>query len=239
MQRFEFSTPELALLVQHMTGGAMPLDANAAADLSTTEADLEAAEQQLSERGLLVSAPLEEEVGVASDLATLLSTTLSPDMLGVLRVDRAPDLREVSYFSLTSDCMAHNRVGADGRHVFTEFDTLDELLQAMTATAHGTQEIDAQAEPLDKLLPDSDAVAVLMLVSRPAEPDAAAQVISWVVARGGVWLTDRVGTDGVPLATPIGAEALRDRLRQALQAAPTGGLIPARNGSILHQGGAI
>jgi hypothetical protein len=41
MQTFEFSTPELALLVQHMTGGAMPFDAKAAADLGSSEADLE------------------------------------------------------------------------------------------------------------------------------------------------------------------------------------------------------
>lgn len=249
MQTFEFSTPELALLVQHMTGGAMPFDANTAADLNSSEADLEAADEQLRERGLLVSGPLEEEADVVSPLATLLSTTLAPEMLGVLRVEpafrsaprgaRPPEVRDVSYFSLTSDCMAHNRVDATGHHQFTEFETLDELLLVMTATVDGMEVIASHAEPLEKLLADSDAVAVLMLVLRPAEPDAVAQVISWAVARGCVWLTDRVGTDGAPLARPITASDLRAKLRHALQPEPAGAVAQPSNGSVLHQGGAI
>jgi hypothetical protein len=236
MQTLEFSSPELALLVQHMTGAVMPFDANAAAELGSSEAEL--AEEHLRERGLLVGAPLEEEVGVASQLATLLSTTLSPDVLGVLRVERPPAARDVSYFSLTSNCMAHNRIDANGQHVLTEFDSLDEVLMAMTATTDGTQVSTAQTERLDQLLPESDAVAVLLLVSRPAEPNAVTQLISWAVARGGVWLTDRVGTDGVPLATSIRANDLRQKLRYALQPEATGGLAQLRNGSVLHKGGA-
>jgi len=239
MRTFEFSTPELAVLVQHMTGGVLQLDAAAVADLDSSEDGLASAEEQLRDRGLLVSAPLEEEAAVSSQLAPVLRCALDPDVLGIMRVERrtatgtTPD---VSYYSFTDECMVHNRVDARGNHVFTEFGSIDEVLSALTATAAHAGSSGASAEPLESLLPVSDSVNLLLMVAGTGGPDAATQATSWVIARDAVWLVDRRDNDGLPMAIATTGDDLRAALLDALQG-ETQLVFGQRNGTALHQGG--
>jgi len=73
MQRFSLTSAELAVLVDHMTGGRLLEQTTTLPELHVDEQALEAAEEGLLDRGLLVSLPFEEASGVTSELASVLS----------------------------------------------------------------------------------------------------------------------------------------------------------------------
>jgi hypothetical protein len=220
METYRFTPAELAVLAQYLSGGELALDQTAQSDLGIDAEQLSLAEETLQERGLLVQAPLEREVGVASDIGTVLMTTLAPDTLCVVRTQRRAGADPLAYWSFTSECIARNYVDAEGQHVFTELASLDEALDEMLAGGgvSPTQALlpTGAAEPLAALLPDSEALTMLMVVANPAQPEPEVQNLSWLVARNSVWLVDTSMQSDTVTARSMDLVGLRQALMNTL-----------------------
>jgi hypothetical protein len=206
-----------------MTGNALALDTVAAADLTADPDRFATAEEQLRERGLLLASPWQTDEAVRSDLATVLGTTFAPELLCVLRLTDRSARVEREYFSLSSECLAYNRVDAEGRHQFAEFDDPDELIQTILESAWAPDAPGRTPEPLEQLLPASDLMAMLLVVDQPGATDAESRSIAWLRAQEGLWLVAPERTDGEPAARPVSRAELRQELVQTL--GPFGGAV--------------
>ncbi len=220
METYRFTPAELVVLTQYLSGGELALDQTAQADLGVDSEQLSLAEERLQERGLLVQAPLEQEISVAGDIATLLTTTLAPDMLCVARTQRRDSADPVAYWSFTPESIARNYMDAEGQHVFTELASLDEALDEMLS-ASGVSPTQALlptggAQSLEALLPDSEALTMLMAVANPAQPEPQVHNLSWLVARNSVWLVDAPAQSGSATARRTDLPGLRQALMNTL-----------------------
>jgi hypothetical protein len=216
METYLFTPAELAVLTQYLSAGQLVLDQVAQSDLGIDAEQLSLAEENLQERGLLVQAPQEQAIGVAGDIGTLLMTTLAPDILCVVRTQRREGAEPVMYWSFTPECIARNYINAEGQHVFTELASLDEAVDAMLPAGEAqpsqAPHPGGGAEPLEALVPDSEALTMFMVVVNPAQPQPQVQNLSWLVARNGLWLVDA----SVQQATARGRRTNLLELRQVL-----------------------
>ncbi|MCG8346240.1 MAG: hypothetical protein MI924_00485 [Chloroflexales bacterium] len=220
METYILTSAELAVLTKHLSGGAFVLDEAAYADLGITPEQLNLAEDQLAERGLLVRSPGEQEAGVSGDIATVLATSFAPDMVCIVRTQRRNTAEPVVYYSFTPECIARNYVDAAGQHVFCEFATLDdvlhEILAASGVTATQTDNTSAAAQPLDVLLAESETLTLLMAVIDPAQPQPQVQNLSWLVARNSVWLVTAEAQPSTASARPVDRLELQQAIAKTL-----------------------
>jgi len=228
MQRFSLTSAELAVLVDHMTGGRLLEQTTTLPELHVDEQALEAAEEGLLDRGLLVSLPFEEASGVTSELASVLSAAISPDRVCIVRTVHGDHTDPPVFFSFTPECITRNQVDEQGQHVFAELADHEAAVSAIL-TLGAAEEASlkkgaakksptkkgraaSKPRPLADLLKEATRLVILMVVAGPAEPAAAAASLSWVETDAGLWLVDGASDGEAPLAGPVGVKALRQRI---------------------------
>ncbi|HEX8597824.1 MAG TPA: hypothetical protein VF952_04835 [Chloroflexia bacterium] len=217
---YRFTTAELVLLTQYLTGSIGHLGPGRQADPGADAEALRLAEQNLLGSGLLVRAEGDGEIDVTSRLATLLSAALSPQVLCVLR-NTGPDVAgEEVYFSFSSACIVRNHVDTQGQHVFSELANLDEALNGILVAGGvrpgQTMSSAGEVQSLDRLLDDRQARVTLLVVADPAQPQPQVQALSWLIARGGVWLVQESADSGAPSARSVDVAELRQMLSMTL-----------------------
>jgi hypothetical protein len=220
-QTFSLNSAELAVLMDHMTGGRLLDETAALTELQVDQEALVAAEENLLDRGLLLSLPFEQVPGVTSQLASVLSAALSPDRVCVVRTIHQDHSDPPVIFSFTSESITRNQVDQHGQHVFTELADQDEALTAILSTggaldAHKRRGT-AQPRPVEQLLKDAQRLIMLMVVVDPAGPGAAAHSLAWVETDAGLWLVDGASGGDTPVATPVAIADLRDRIGSILE----------------------
>jgi len=221
MNAYTLTSAELAVLIDHMTGGRLLDQTAALTELQVDEQALVAAEETLLDQGLLLSLPFEQVSGVTSQLATVLSAALSPDRVCVVRTIHPDHTDPPVIFSFTSESITRNQVDQHGQHVFTELADQEGAVSAILSTGRvldapkrrGT----AKPRPLEQLLKDAQRLVMLMVVVDPAEPGAAAHSLAWVETDTGLWLVDEASDDDTPVATPVAIAGLRVRIGSLLE----------------------
>ncbi len=216
MGGYELSSAELAVLVDHMTGGRLLDDEEAAADLALDSAAAGAVEQQLLDRGLLLSLPFEEAAGVTSGLASVLSAAIAPELLVIVRSVQFEHTDPPVIFSFTRECITRNQLKGDGLHIFTELADREAALDAILA-AGGADSVEPKTrktrpQPLAELLEDSERMVTVLIVNDPDEDDAEPNSLGWLQTDGDLWLIAGSGDEEEPLAAPVGRSELRSRL---------------------------
>lgn len=226
MNAYTLTSAELAVLMDHMTGGRLLDQTATLTELQVDKQALVAAEENLLDQGLLLSLPFEQVSGVTSQLASVLSAALSPDRVCVVRTIHPDHTDPPVTFSFTSETITRNQVDQHGQHIFTELADQDEALtevlaaggQAAPTKAPAKQAPGdngrARAKPraLAVLLKDAQRLVMLMVVVDPAEPGAAAHSLAWVETDAGLWVVDGAVDGDTPVATPVSIADLRDRI---------------------------
>jgi hypothetical protein len=173
----------------------------------------------LRKRGLLVSAPLEDSEGVASEVAPLLATTLWPDRVCILQVTRLPHETQTIHLSFTPNCTAASRVDRDGQHVLAELDTIDDVLD-LIATASGLDDaanpVDTEFSAVEYLLPRAEMVAVLLTAAPVGPSPADVHSACWLLVHGAPWLVEPAQDPANGRARPINVDELRALLTRAI-----------------------
>ena len=221
MNAYTLTSAELAVLMDHMTGGRLLDQTAALTELQVDEQALVAAEENLLDKGLLLSLPFEQVSGVTSQLANVLSAALSPDRICVVRTIHPDHTDPPVIFSFTSESITRNQVDQNGQHVFTEFADQDEALTEILSTGRALEapKRSGTAKPrlVEQLLKDAQRLVMLMVVVDPAEPGAAAHSLAWVETDAGLWLVDGASDGDTPVATPVAIAGLRDRIGSILE----------------------
>ena len=234
VSRFTLTSAELAVLVNHMTGGRLLEKTASLPELQVDEQALGAAEEELLDRGLLVSLPFEEVSGVTSQLASVLSAAITPDRVCVVRTVHGDHTDPPVMFSFTPECITRNQVDGQGQHVFSELADQEEAVSAILAAGGAVERAPAKKgaakkppakkgraatkpRPVADLLKEATRLVMLMVVADPAEPAAAAASLSWLETEAGLWLVDGASDGEAPLAAPIAERALRQRIGAALE----------------------
>ena len=165
MNAYTLSSAELAVLIDHMTGGRLLDETASLTELQVDKQALVAAEENLLDQGLLLSLPFEQVSGVTSQLASVLSAALSPDRVCVVRTIHPDHTDPPVIFSFTSESITRNQVDQHGQHVFAELADQDEALTAILSTGRS---LDAQA-PRHSEAPTRGTVAERRSAARHAD----------------------------------------------------------------------
>lgn len=225
MQTYTFTSAELALLTHSIAREALPLDNAALADLAIDQQQLTNAQQRLRDRGLLVDGPA-EGLTVIEPVAAVLSTTLFPEYVAVLRTSLRDQAQRQTIFSFARDRIVRNVADAQGQHVFSAFDSLqealDEIISASGVSASLTRRTTVVMQPLETLTGSMDALAMLMIVRQPAQPEPDVRNLAWLLARGALWLVD-AEQGRTQSARPIDRHLLARRLAHALRSTGVSG----------------
>jgi hypothetical protein len=232
-QSYSLTSAELAVLVDHMTGGRLLEQTTMLPELHVDEQALEAAEEGLLDRGLLVSLPFEEASGVTSELASVLSAAITPDRVCIVRTIHGDHTDPPVMFSFTPECITRNQVDEQGRHVFSELADREEAVSAILTlgaaeeaplkkgaakkTPAKKNRAATKPRPLADLLKEATRLVILMVVADPAEPAAAAAGLSWLETDQGLWLVDGASDGEAPLAAPVAVKALQQLVGAALE----------------------
>lgn len=181
-----------------------------------------AARRSLRERGLLVSAPLEDSEGVASEIASPLAAMLWPDRVCILQLTRRPQGSQTVHIGITSSAIGANRIDAEGEHVLVELESISQVVDLL-AIASGLPAslitVDVEPRLLEQLLPMAQVVAVLLTARMPATSPGEIHSVCWLVVNGSVWLAEPSPDPSTACARPIGAGDLRVLLAQSIQTA--------------------
>lgn len=220
MSTFSLSSAELAVLVDHMTGGRLLESEQAPAGLALETAAAEAVEQQLLDRGLLLTLPFEETAGVTSQLASVLSAAITPEQVCVVRSIQQEHTDPPVTFSFTPECISRNRLDGEGRHEFSELADRDAALDGILAAGGAEQAASVpraeQPRPLPELLERAERLVTVLIVRDPAEEQAEPHSLAWVITDGGLWMVDPASDGENPTAVPVGTDQLRERIGEAL-----------------------
>lgn len=215
MVTYTFTPAQQALLAHYMAPDVLPLDEAAQTTLGLNAQELEEVEEDLRERHWLVR-PVGEDVAVAGELAALLATTMFPDQVAILRTILPDRAQPPVYFSFAGEDTAYNFVDENGQYVFSAFDSLDQALDALIAKsgipAHLPPSANGRPYPLAMLMADCQTLAMLMIVDEPTQPHSTARTLSWLLARGALWLVD----PSAPEESPAALSANHDMLREAI-----------------------
>ena len=233
MQSYMLTSAELAVLVNHMTGGRLLEKTASLPELQVDEQGLSAAEEELLDRGLLVSLPFEEVSGVTSQLASLLSAAITPDRVCIVRTVHGDHTDPPVFFSFTPECITRNQVDEQGQHVFAELADREEAVSAIPTlgaaeeaplkkgvakkTPAKKNRAATKPRPVADLLKEATRLVMLMVVADPAEPSAAAASLTWLETEAGLWLVDGSSDGEAPLAVPVAEKALRQRIGAAVE----------------------
>ena len=231
MQSYSLTSAELAVLVNHMSGGRLLEKTASLPELQVDEQALGAAEEELLDRGLLVSLPFEEVSGVTSQLASVLSAAITPDRVCIVRTVHGDHTDPPAIFSFTPECITRNQVDDQGQHVFAELADQEEAVSVIMAAGGVAAPKKAPAKkapakkgratskprPLADLLKEATRLVILMVVADPVESTAEAHSLSWLETEAGLWLVDRASDGEAPLAAPVAEKALRLRIGAALE----------------------
>ncbi|HKY84025.1 MAG TPA: hypothetical protein VJ160_04275 [Anaerolineales bacterium] len=234
MNAYTLSPSELAVLVNHMTGGRLLEKAPSLAELRLDEQAWAKVEASLLDRGLLLSLPFEEASGVTSQLAYALSAALSPERVCVVRKVYEGHADPSVIFSFTPECITRNHVDAQGRHVFAELADREEAISAILSTAgesptreavtkRGTAKKGAatpRPRPVADLLKEARRLVLLLIVADPAEAAADATSLAWLETGEGLWLVDEESDGEAPQASPIAPAKLRQLVGSRLEGSP-------------------
>jgi len=234
MSSYTLTSAELAMLVNHMTGGRL-LDRTASLpELQVDEQALGTAEEELLDRGLLVSLPFEEVSGVTSELASVLSAAITPDRVCIMRTVHGDHTDAPVFISFTPECITRNQVDQQAQHVFSELAGQEEAVSAILAAGEVTGKgpvkkglaknapakkgrAVSKPRPLADLLKEATRLVMLMVVADPAEPSAVAASLSWLETEAGLWLVDGTSDGEAPLAAPVAEKALRQQIAAAIE----------------------
>ncbi len=219
---FSLSSAELAVLVDLMSGGRLLDSSSALADFQIDESGREATEEQLLDRGLLISLPFEAEAGVTTQLATVLGAALSPDQVCIVRTVRQEHTDPPVIFSFTGSSIVRNTVAPEGQHEFEQLADLDAALDGILA-AGGALEAPspkrgAKPRPLAELLDSAARMVLLMIAVHPDAPDTDAGSLAWVQNDEGLWLVDPASNEEDPAAKPVSVGTLKKRIAAELEA---------------------
>jgi hypothetical protein len=220
VQSYTLTTAELTVLLNHMAGGRLLEAAATFPDIDVDEASLEAAEEGLLERGLLLALPFEEVAGVTSQLASVLGAALTPDRVCVLRTIHQDHTDPPVVYSFTPECITRNTVNEESQHVFTELADKDQAVNEILATVGGISDKNSPARskprPLADMVKSAHKLVMMMVVADPAEGEADARSLSWVEVDQGLWLVDEASQEDTPMAIPVAREDLRQRIAAEL-----------------------
>lgn len=235
MNQYSLTSAELAVLVNHMTGGRLLEQTASLPELQVDEQAVQAAEEQLLDRGLLISLPFEEISGVTSELASVLSAAITPDRVCIVRTVHRDHTDPPLFFSFTPECITQNQVDENGQHIFTEVADQEQAVGAILAAGGVAEQAPvkkgaakkspakqgrpaSKPRPVADLLPEAGRLVMLLAVADPAEPEAVAQALSWLQTEAGLWLVDSASDVEAPLAAPVSARVLRQQISAAIQA---------------------
>jgi len=203
MRTYTFTPAQHAVLTHYFVPDVLPLDDVAQTTLGVAVQELEDAEEDLREQGLLVRPP-GEDIAVTGELAPLLETIMFPEQLAILRAMLQDRMQPQMYFSFVGKDAACNFVDEQGRHVLSAFDSIEQAIDEILVTsgAHSYQSTNAtnQAQPLETLITDCKILTMLMIIDDPAQPNAKACILSWLLARDALWLVDSSAPEEVPTA---------------------------------------
>ncbi len=220
-QTYNLTSAELAVLIDHMTGGRLLDQTAVLSDLKVNEKTLGEAEENLLDQGLLISLPFEETSGVTSQLATVLGAALTPDTVCIVRTIHRDHTDPLVILSFTAESITRNTVASSGEHVFTELADQGEALTAILSAGGALDAPNdiAASEPklLEELLKDAQRLVILMVVEDPAEVEAVAHSLAWVETDEGLWLVEGAGDGETPLAQPVEVAGLRQRIGAVLE----------------------
>lgn len=216
MAHFELTSAELAVLVDHMAGGQLLSSPDALSDLELDDARREAAEEDLLDRGLLISLPFETEAGVTSQLATVLGAALSPDQVCIVRTVQQEHTDPPVIFSFTGSSIVRNTVIDEGKHEFEQLADMDAALDGILAAGGALGALNpkrgAKPRPVAELLESAARMVLLMVAVHPGAPDAAAGSLAWVQNEQGLWLVDPASSEEEPAAKPVSVGTLKKRI---------------------------
>ncbi len=221
MQSFSLTAAELAVLMDHMTGGRLLDETAVLSDLEVNEQTFGEVEENLLEQGLLISLPFEEASGVTSQLATVLAAALTPERVCIVRTIHQDHTDPLVIFSFTGESITRNTVPSPGEHVFTELADQEEALTAILSAGgalDAPNDLSAsESQPLEELLKDAQRLVILMVVEDPADAGAVAHSLAWVETGEGLWLVAGAGDGETPLAQPVDVAGLRQRIGDMLE----------------------
>jgi hypothetical protein len=120
MNEYALSPAELAVLLNHMTGGRLLEGKAYLRDLPVGEQAWAEVEESLLDRGMLLVLPFEEASGVTLQLASVLSAALTPGWICIVRAVHEDRADPPVTFSFTPECITRSYVDAQGRHILAE-----------------------------------------------------------------------------------------------------------------------
>ena len=228
MNEYTLSPAELAVLLNHMTGGRLLEGKASLRDFPVGEQAWAEVEESLLDRGMLLVLPFEEASGVTSQLASVLSAALTPGRICIVRAVHEDQADPPVTFSFTPECITRSYVDAQGRHILAEIADREEAIRAILAAGDERPASEAPTKKsarrgerlkpraLAGLLSEARVLVTLLVVSDPREAAEAAISLAWLETNEGTWLVDGAGEGETPQAVPIARTELRQRISSAL-----------------------
>lgn len=220
MVTYTFTPAQHAVLAHYMAPDVLQLDMPAQTTLGIDARAIKEAEEDLRESSLLVRPP-GEDIAVSGELAALLATTMFPEQLVVLRTVLQEHAQPPVYFSFAGVDAVCNLVDEQGQHVFTTLDGVDEVLDTIVATTGVAHDYpvgaNGHSQSLEALMPDCESLTMLLVADDPAQPTSQALVLSWLRARGTLWLVNPSAGES-PVAQRVEHAVLRQVVVDALTA---------------------
>lgn len=221
MNRFVLTQAELAIILHYLVGEALAIH-NTTNDLAVSAEQLQTAEDELYDRGILLRDPYSNQLTITGELALILEATLQPSTLAILSITEREGTGLPKYFSFTDELIVLNYVDSQGLQTFLELGTLDhvikQIIELTTQPTMGNANLPPTAE-LTALMPEAEKAALLLIIKEPAAATSQPTSLSWLMAHAALWLANPKAAK--PETTPvqqIDQAILSDLLHTTIQA---------------------
>jgi hypothetical protein len=192
MNRFVLTQAELAIILHYLVGAALAIQ-NTTNDLAVSTEQLQAAEDELYDRGIVLRDPFSNQLTITGELALLLEATLQPSTLAILSITEREGTGLPKYFSFTDELIVLNYVDSQGLQTFLELGTLDhvinQIIELTTKPLLDHANLASTAE-LTALMPEAEKAALLLIIKEPAAATSQPTSLAWLVAHDSLWLAD-------------------------------------------------
>ncbi|KPL81723.1 hypothetical protein [Herpetosiphon geysericola] len=203
MNRFVLTQAELAIILHYLVGEALAIH-NTTNDLAVSAEQLQTAEDELYDRGILLRDPYSNQLTITGELALILEATLQPSTLAILSITEREGTGLPKYFSFTDELIVLNYVDSQGLQTFLELGTLDhvikQIIELTTQPTMGNANLPPTAE-LTALMPEAEKAALLLIIKEPAAATSQPTSLSWLMAHAALWLANPKAAK--PETTPV------------------------------------
>ncbi|MBM7842761.1 hypothetical protein [Herpetosiphon giganteus] len=193
MNRFVLTQAELAIILHYLVGEALAIH-NTTNDLAVSAEQLQTAEDELYDRGILLRDPYSNQLTITGELALILEATLQPSTLAILSITEREGTGLPKYFSFTDELIVLNYVDSQGLQTFLELGTLDhvikQIIELTTQPTMGNANNLPSTAELTALMPEADKAALLLIIKEPAAATSQPTSLSWLMAHAALWLAN-------------------------------------------------